>query len=528
MHTHLPPIQSTDSLHEQDFVRRAQSLFEQCERGVRPYHEKCRQNEQYWRAQHWRDKAQPAGQPQPVTPVLFSTIENMLADFMDSYPEPVVLGQGPQDDQQAAAMDALVRHILKRRHYRSTYREKCRMALKYGTSVQEIYWDDSLYGGLGDVNIRTWDITQFVWDPMAPTLQQGRACFKVRHHPLEYFKQHYPDHAQRIAQTLNRHDKMEDEFTAQSSTIRLIEYWYKKDGAVHMAKIASDVLLCRSEQTRPQGMYAHGQYPFVMEALYPLHGQPIGLGLIDLYKNLQVYADKLDQIILKNAMMSSKVKLLISRGADLDEAALLDGEKEVVRGARVDDGAVRWFQSAPLSHYILTHQQQKLAAIREESGQNQFNRGEGGRGVTAASAILALQEAGSKRSRMLIEQLYDGFEQVVRLMLRLIAENYTEARRFRVTEQGVDQMLEVGANGSMMEFDLAVQVQQQTPYRTAYQNELALQLYTSGLISREDALEMMRFDGKQRIVAGLRQQAPANTAPWIVKEDTPYDGYTAT
>lgn len=498
----IPAIQNPDA--EQDFVRRAEALFEQCERGVRPYHEKCRSNERYWRAQHWKEKKRAPGEPQPVTPVLFSTIENMLADIMDSYPEPVVLGEGPQDDVQAAAMDALVRYILKRRHYRRTYREKCRMALKYGASVQEVFWDNSLYGGLGDVNIRAWDITQFVWDPKAATLQQGRACFKIKRHTPDYFERHYPDKAGRIRETLARQSMDED---TEQAPIRLIEYWYKKNGGVHMAKIAGGVLLERSEDTRPQGMYAHGQYPFVMEALYPLQGQPTGLGLIDLYQDLQKYADRLDQIILKNALMSSKVKLLVSRGADLDEAALLDGEREVVRGARVDEGAVRWFQSAPLSHYILTHQQQKLAAIREESGQNQFNRGEGGRGVTAASAILALQEAGSKRSRMLIEQLYDGFEETVRLMLRLIGENYTEARRIRVTERGVDEVLEVGADGSLMEFDLAVQVQKQTPYRTAYQNELAMQLFASGLIGREDALEMMRFDGRERILAAARQQA---------------------
>lgn len=499
-----PAIETPDA--EQEFVRRAEALFEQCERGVRPYHEKCRQNERYWRAQHWQEKKRAPGDPQPVTPVLFSTIENMLADIMDSYPEPVVLGEGPQDDAQAAAMDALIRYILKRRHYRQTYREKCRMALKYGASVQEVFWDSTLYGGLGDVNIRPWDITQFVWDPKAATLQQGRACFKTKRYTLDYFEKHYPAKAALIREGL--HQRGED--AATDAPIRLIEYWYKKNDAVHMAKIAGGVLLSRSESSRPQGMYAHGQYPFIMEALYPLQGQPVGLGLIDLYKDLQHYADKLDQIILKNALMSSRVKLLVSRGADLDEAALLDGEREVVRGARVDEGAVRWFQSAPLSHYILTHQQQKLAAIREESGQNQFNRGEGGRGVTAASAIMALQEAGSKRSRMLIEQLYDGFEQLVRLMLRLIGENYTEARRIRVTEQGVDQVLEVGTDGSLMEFDLAVQVQKQTPYRTAYQNELAMQLFTGGLISREEALEMMRFDGRERILAAARQAIPPN------------------
>ena len=62
----------------------------------------------------------------------------------------------------------------------------------------------------------------------------------------------------------------------------------------------------------------------------------------------------------------------------------------------------------PLNPYVMAHYNNKIEAIKEESGQSLFNRGESGRGVTAASAILALQEAGNKRSRLIVEQLYAG------------------------------------------------------------------------------------------------------------------------
>jgi hypothetical protein len=271
--------------------------------------------------------------------------------------------------------------------------------------------------------------------------------------------------------------------------------------------LAGRVLLEDSRQGMPEGVYRHGEYPFIVEPLYPLDGQPVGLGIIDIYKNLQAYADRLDQIILKNALMASKVKLLVNRSAELDEDAITDWQQEVVRGSRIDEGGVRWFQAAPLSPYVLEHFYGKISAIKEESGQTQVNRGEAS-GVTAASAILALQEAGSKRSRTLIEQMYDGFERLIGMCIALIAENYTEERvlRFRgrdgmETAAFSSAMLGGDSGGRAPEFDVSVQVQKATPYRTVYQNELALQLLREGVIGPEQALEMMAFEGKEKIVA---------------------------
>ena len=209
----------------------------------------------------------------------------------------------------------------------------------------------------------------------------------------------------------------------------------------------------------------------------------------------------------QNALTSSQVKLLVNRGADLDERALMDGQAELVRGGRIDENAVRWMQTAPLASYVPAYQQMKLSAIKEESGQNQISRGEAAGGITAASAILAMQEAGSKRSRLLIEQLYDGFEQLVRMIVDVIQENYTEQRVFRLENQQNEQLFYGGEQ--MMDFDITIQVQKQTAYTTLYQNELALQLLGAGLIDRASALELMSFVGKEQVQARMQRQFEA-------------------
>jgi hypothetical protein len=155
----------------------------------------------------------------------------------------------------------------------------------------------------------------------------------------------------------------------------------------------------------------------------------------------------------------------------------------------------------------------KLQAIKEESGQNLFNRGESRGGVTAASAILALQEAGSKRSRLIIDQLFDGFERLVRMLISVIQENYTEQRIYRIEGEG-ERLFAYGGDGEReIDFDVSIHVQKQAAYTTLYQNELALQLLRSGVIQPQDALELMSFEGKEKVIARQSVAQPMPQPP---------------
>ncbi len=506
---------------EERFVAEALALYDEFALRNQEFAARCRRNDDLWRGRHWRDEqAARDGEPQPVTPVLFATLESMLADLMDNYPEPVLLGEEPSDDAAAEELTQVVRCALARCGYRKAYRDKCRQALKYGVAVQEVFWDKQRLGGLGDVSVRVLDTRSFLWDPAFPSLQDGRACFKLTTYPRAWLQEKYPALEGRAAGADSRRPYGEG---ASGEEAALIEVWHKSfEGGrphVHMARMAGGVLLEDSRLKHPDGLFAHGQYPFVMEALYPLDGEAAGLGLVDVLGDMQRYADRMDQIILKNALMSGKLKLLVNKNADMDEDALTDWSREVVRSGRIDDSAVRWFQAAPVSPLVYAHQQRKLDAIRESSGQTSFNRGEASQGVTAAAAIMALQEAGNKRSRMIIEQMYDAFADVTRLVIALVGQFYTERRYIRVRGEAGERLVAFAAErlrkaGDAAELDVRVQVQKQVAYRTLYLNELAMQLLRAGVIDGQSALEMMDFEGRDRIAAHMKQTAgemPGNT-----------------
>ena len=159
-----------------------------------------------------------------------------------------------------------------------------------------------------------------------------------------------------------------------------------------------------------------------------------------------------------------------------------------------------------------------------------FHRGGVTSGVTAASAIAALQEAGGKLTRDMVRGGYRAFAELNRIVIELIRQFYDEPRFFRVVGEGGEEeylsysnaALRTSPIGSIGEelaarrpvFDIRVSAEKANPFSQLSQNELALQLYNAGFFSPElreqalAALSMMNFEGKAALEARLSGATP--------------------
>ncbi len=70
--------------------------------------------------------------------------------------------------------------------------------------------------------------------------------------------------------------------------------------------------------------------------------------------------------------------------------------------------------------------------MKETSGNRDFSQGSTQSGVTAATAIAALQEAGSKLSRDMIRGTYRAYMEECYMVIELIRQFYDEPRKFRI------------------------------------------------------------------------------------------------
>ena len=482
-------------------------------------------NERMYRGEHWYDvPLTDPNEPRPVTPILQSTIENVAADLLDQTPDAVIEPESAADAFAAQVVDALIRRNHDASAYPVEYRKMIHDLLVGGYCIQEVGYDSDLNGGLGGAFIRHADIRSVLIDPLVTDLQDGRAVFKMALRPKTWVEAHYPDAYPMLGTvTPDAAEPITDEILSPDpkNACLLLEYWRREYDAkadeyrVHMALLCGGVVLEDSRDVKPEGYFAHGRYPFVLTALYPRKGSALGFGVVDLFATQQLYADKLDQLVLKNAFMASRNKLLVTDASGFDPDDLRDWSKDVHTGENLN--GVTWMTTAPLPDYLLSYIRAIRNDIKEESGANDSSRGAAPNGVTAARAIEALQEMSTKRARMATDQLHEAFREAVRLEIETEREFNCFLRPVTVTVDGEPR--EVCFDSALMnkcapggaelpiEFLISVKAVRRNRFASAAQNELMMNLLSMGAITREQAISLMSFEGKEQVLKGMKEAA---------------------
>lgn len=520
-------MKNTQSESKRLLAERAIALFNEFRNAYAGEWRRQEHNERMYRGEHWYDvPVTDPNEPRPVTPVLQSTIENITADLMDQVPEAVVTPENASDAFIARVVEAVVKRNHDAASYPVEYRKMIHDLLVGGYCVQEVGYDGTLNGGLGGAFLRRVDIRSILFDPMVTDVQDGRAVMKLALRSKEWIEAHYPDTAALIDEyPVDAAQLMTDGvLTPDPKNARLLlEYWWREYDAktetyrVHMALLCGATVLEDSRDVKPEGYFAHGQYPFVLTTLYPRKGSALGFGVIDLFGAQQRYADKLDQLVLKNALLASRNKLLVTDASGFDPDDLRDWSKDVHTGESLN--GVTWFSTPPLPDYLLSYIRAIREDIKEESGANESSRGTVSSGVTAARAIEALQEMSTKRARMATEQMHEAFRQAVRMEIETEREFNCFLRPVTVTVDGQPEnvlfdsaLMQKSAPGGVelpIEFAVSIKAVKRNRFASEAQNELMLQLLSMGAVDREQAIELMVFEGKEQVLKHIRETEAA-------------------
>lgn len=521
------------------------------------------ENDRWYKSQHWdvmREKEpgrvkRNAAMPEPVTAFLWNTLANRHGDLMDAYPEPVFLEREPSDREEAERLSKIVKFVLERNRFRRTYSDCAWYKVKSGTSCYHVHWDTEAENGLGDIAVTKTDILRLYWEPGVDTIQDSRYVFALSLVDSEDARRQYPILNDRDLGTGSIDLKLyndADKSIMDTKAVMIDCYTKETDesGAkiLHLDKVCGGVIVDSTRnkpgkmivdpvtgEERPgptAGLYDHGLYPFVFDTLFPEEHNLLGFGMVDVIKSPQMYIDKLDQILTTNALVSGKQRMLFKANGAIPEDKIADLSIDFIpcNGSVREGDDYALLQGKPLSVGIIQHRQNKIAELKEVSGANDFNRGSTGGGITAASAIMALQEAGNKLTRAMVASTYDAFNEICYMSIELITQFYNEPRKFRITnEQGETdyvefdnsalkpQPMEAAAPGMAVEsrkpiFDVVVHAEKYSPYAALASNSRATEMFTAGFFNPEmapaalTALEMMSFDGKERIQKVINQR----------------------
>jgi hypothetical protein len=271
--------------------------------------------------------------------------------------------------------------------------------------------------------------------------------------------------------------------------------------------------------------------------------------------------------VLETSMLNTKRRYFASKGVNIDVKQLLDNSQPIVEvEGSANNLADKLVEMRPreLSGIYPNIAQMKVDEMKDVTGNRDVNSGGTGSGVTAASAIVALQETGNKTSRDSIDASYRAYVKLNTFCIELIRQFYDETRSFRITgapeaPQGApmgapnamgqempvemqngapaqnlgapqhdgyhfvnfnnkglrDQVTGIDSQGNEMfrhpTFDLQIKAQKKNPFSKEAQNQLAIELFRMGAFNPQmadaslTALSLMDFEGIEEVRERVQQ-----------------------
>ena len=481
--------------------------------------QRVRDNERYYRECYSATTDALRNNAACNTSFIMSAIENICSDASESYPEPNILEREPEGENAADALSKLIPITLDRANFRKIFKEGTRNKAKYGTAIYGVFYDEELC----DVDIRCIDICDIFVDMHISNIQDSRFMFTSAAIDNDTLKRRYPKF-----ENLFTGDTTVDSLYTEGYTLKnrssVIDCYYKKpSGEVHMMKICNSTIIAATEDMKgyENGLYNHGKYPVVFDVMYQQNHCPFGFGLIDIGKGTQIEIDKLDKAITENIMCAAKPRYLSKRNSGIDVEKFRNLENQIIE-FEGDPENIKPNQSAGLSSEAITHRERKKDELKELLANRDFQQGETTGGVTAASAIEALQQSGEKRSRSMISDSYDAYREIVKMIIEIIRQFYDNERSFRTKDDNGKKTFISFSNELMykydsehcskypLEFDIDVVAQRENPYTREMTNNTMLTMWQSGLFKPENIdstillLKNMSFDGKDKLIANLQ------------------------
>lgn len=526
----------------EDQVRDAYMIMRKYKAGKAKLDLRIQSAQKWWKLRNWEEIERETGikgsrDRKGSTAWLWNCVVGKHADSMDSFPEPVILPRMQDDKQEAQRLSHIIPVVLAQNDFEETYSECSWQKYQEGTGIYGVFWDKSKLGGLGDIAIRRINTLNLFWEPGIRDIQDSRHVFHATLVDNDELEDAYPQLRGKLGTspvTLSTYAY--DDHVDVTGKSMVVDWYYHRyrdrKKVLHFCKFVGTEVLYATEndpQLAERGLYDDGLYPFVMDALYPVEGSPCGYGLIDIGKDTQTDIDTISQALIQASVVAATPRYFIRKDGAVNEEEFSDWSKPFVHvNGQLGQDSILPITPAGVMSNAAQIMQQKIDEIKFITGNADVNNGGTPSGVTAASAIAALQEQAGKGSVDSNKASYRAFTRLVTMVIERIRQFYDIPRQFRILGQRGEESFVSYSNAGIQPmplgndfgvdmgyrlpvFDIEVRAQRETSYTRVSQNELALQLYQLGLFNPQMAdqslmtLDMMDFKGKDEIQQKISQ-----------------------
>lgn len=543
----------------EDEVRKASEILQKYKEGKARLENKIIKNEEFWKLRQWNYMDDGKDDFKPATAWLWSCIQSRYSDAMDSYPTCNFQPRQKDDEMEAIKLSNIVPVIMEQNRYEDVYSDVVWYTLRNGGSVQGVFWDPSKHNGLGDISIQKVDFINLFWQPGIDNIQKSQNIFHTELVDNNILEQRYPQCVGKLGgKKISIAKYIYDDHIDTTEKSVVVDWYYHTEyngkKVLQYCKFVNEIVLYATENetsapeeimTDPEtgipvtvktgqsmaerGLYDHGLYPFVTMSLYPVEGSICGMGLTDIGRDTQIQIDKLNKAVIDNAIVGSRPRYMIKDDGSVNEEEFCDINNDLVHVAgNLGEENIRFIEAPQLSSNYINVLSQKIDEMKYITSNQDVNNGAAPSGITAASAIAALQETSGKNSRSSNKTFHRAYREVCYMVVELIRQFYDMPRTFRIAPDVMTgtQFIEYDNSGLVLqqqmmggmnmgfrkpEFDIDVTSEKANPYKKMEINELALSFYNLGFFNPQMAdqalgcLQMMDFVNKDDVIQRVKQ-----------------------
>lgn len=468
------PVSENQDPQDNDLANKIFKKLHQAKEYRRVYDKDWHRFYQYWAGFQW-----PASRPDwmstPIINYIFATISTAAAIMTDSTPNIDVNPVHPDNAESASVL----KQVLKR-----TWQD-CRMQtelykiitdlLIYGTSFAKVIMNKSknrvevlpippyfVYPAPGAINVEDAEYVIFA-QPMP--IAQVEAMYPEAHGKIKpglwdeniEFVKNITSVKGDLKQAAVMIEGQEPGVSFRTpnagqmdkrGTCTYVEYWHRNEKnweETHVTVVANGLILASKRNP-----YQHGKFPFVRFVDYPVSTVFWGIGEVHQTEKIQDSVNQRRGHILDILRLTASPPFVYSKDAGLNPHAYPN-----IPGIKIpiNPGATfQWMQTPPVNPGLFQVQQLDKTDFDIITGMGDVTQGRRPKGITAAAAIIALQEAAMTRIRPKVRFMEESLSEVGTLMVETIQQYYTDEMKIRISG-GNGQVDWLTVNEETMEMD---------------------------------------------------------------------------
>ena len=509
----------TPTEKERKLVEWVYSKFKQAYVAKAPLMDKWKEYMSAYKGTYFQNKNLPDYKSNEISNHVFSTIETIRPIMTDNNPKFLAVPSTPAGMEFSADVQTALDYEWDREKMSLKLPAQLIPMLVYGNAVWFVQWDGK-DGEYGNISIKPVDPFNIFPDPLAESIDNSEFLVYATYRNANQIKQQFPEKASAIEGSRITMSELvaerDNNDTQDANQVLILEMWCRDwvtmdesiEGKKQLKYPKGRVITCLPELgillSDKKNPYKDGKFPFVLMKNYDIPFEFWGVGEVEQIMSPQHYVNELTNQIIDNAKNTANMQWIIDKNSGIGQGKLTNRPGLVIR--KTPGSEVRRDTPPAMPSYVRDQIEILKKDIQDISGVFDSLKGEQQGSVTAASAILALQEASQARIRLKIKLMEASLSELAQIVYSRMQQFWKLDRWVRVTDvEGNPSFREIGAQVLSNDYDLKVMAGSTMPVNRNAMLDLMIRLaQTNGedglpLVDRKAVLEFLPTGDKKAI-----------------------------